>query len=350
MNRTVLLLSLPILSACSAGREEPEAKPLVAVTVATAELADVQSTVRAPATLHPREEAGVAARITAPIRELLARKGDHVAAGATLVRLDDRDLVAQRDDVAAALHQAEVVAERREELFEEGAIPQRELLAAQTDLAQSRARLEQVRAQLAFNELKSPFSGVITEQFLYPGDMAQPSSPVFTVADVRVIVARAQVPSSSATPIRSGQACAFASAEGGSDSRTGHVTVVTGAVDAARQSVEVWCEISNGTAGLLPGAFGRLTILTELMPGSVVVPLEAVQLAEGTHEGSVYVVDARKVAHRRDVEAGVVFDGKAQILRGLTAGEVVAVQGSYGLPDGTEVTVTEAPKQGTPLP
>ncbi len=341
MNRTVLLLLLPMLAACSSGPEEPAARPLVAVTAAPAEVADVEVNVLAPATLHARKEAGVASRITAPIRELLARKGDHVAAGATLARLDDKDLVAQRDEVAAALHQAEIVAERREELFKEGAIPQRELLASETDLAQSRARIDQVQAQLAYSELKSPFAGVITEQFLYPGDMAQPSSPVFTVADIGVAVARAQVPAPSAAAVRSGQACAFAAADGGKDSRPGRVTVVNGAVDTARQTVEVWCEIANGEARLLPGAFGQITIVTGRMPGSVVVPLQAVEFAEGTHEGAVYVVDSHKTAHRREVTGGVVFDGRVQILRGLKAGEVVIVQGAYGLPDGAEVTFTD---------
>jgi RND family efflux transporter MFP subunit len=341
MNRTLVLLLLPALAACSTGREEPEAKPLVAVTVAPAELADVEVTVHAPATLHARQEAGVASRITAPIRELRARKGDRVTAGETLVRLDDRDLVAQREEVAAALHQAEVVAGRRAELFKEGAIPQRELLAAQTDLAQSTARLEQVRAQLAFGDLKSPFSGVITEQFLYPGDMAQPSSPVFTVADIGAVVARAQVPASTAGPVRSGETCSFTATDQENDSRPGRVTVVNRAVDAARQTVEVWCEIANDKAQLLPGAFGQITILTGRMPGSVVVPLEAVEFAEGTHEGAVYVVDSHKVAHRREIEGGIVFDARVQVLRGLKAGEVVVVQGSYGLPDGAEVTFTD---------
>ena len=49
------------------------------------------------------------------------------------------------------------------------------------------------------------------------------------------------------------------------------------------------------------------------------------------------VVDDKRVAHKRDVETGQVFDGKVQMKSGLKAGERVVVEGAYGLPDGAEV-------------
>ena len=338
---TALLLSLALLGACSPAKVEPDAKPLVTVTVAEAEMADVQTSVRAPALVHPRQQASIASRITAPIRELLVGKGDRVAAGATLARLDSRDLLAQRAEATATMRQAEVLADRRSHLFEEGAIPQRDLLASQTELAQAKARLDLIGTQLTFAELRSPFAGRITEQFLYPGDMAQPGAPVFTVADVAVAVARAQVPPADAGPLRAGQACVFVPGDAPADSFPGKVTVVNPAVDPARRTIEAWCEIPNREGRLLPGTFGELRIGIGLASRSVVVPLGAVQLDEGTHKGSVCVVDAQKVAHRKEVEGGLVFDGKMQIVAGLAAGERVVVEGAYALPDGTAVRIAD---------
>lgn len=333
------ILPVLFLAGCSSPREEPEAKPLVTVTVATAETADIQSSVRAPALVHPRQQASVASRLTAPIRELLVGKGDRVAAGAILARLDSRDLVAQREDALAAMHQAEVLAERRTHLFDEGAIPQRDLLAAQTDLAQLKARLDVANTQLAFSEIRSPFAGAVTELLLYPGDMAQPGSPIFTVADVGIAVARAQVPQADAAEVRTGQACGFVSGDAPADSLPGRITVLNPAVDAARRTVEAWCEIPNADGRLLPGTFGEVRVLTGRPQKSVVVPLGAVQLEEGTRRGVVFVVDAAKVAHRKDVEGGLLVDGKMQIRAGLEAGEVIVVEGSYALPDGATVQV-----------
>src|SRR6266511_1220693 len=327
-----VLASLVALLGCSP-REEPEPRPVVAVKVAPATLEDVRRSVRAPALIHPRQQAAIASRLTAAVRELQVRKGDRVRAG---------QLLAQRAEAEAALHQAQALAASRTRLFEEGAIPQRDLLATQTELLQTKARLEGIEAQLRFTELLGPFDGLITEQFLYPGDMAQPSSPVFTVADLSLAVARAQVPESEAAAIRAGQSGLFVPADSPGESYEGRVTVVNRAVDPSRQAIEVWCEIPNAKTRLLPGAFGELRILTATSPKSVVVPLAAVQFSEGTRKGSVLVVDDQKVAHRREVAGGEVFDGKVQIVEGLKGGEAVVVEGGYGLPDGTSVRILPA--------
>jgi len=222
------ILAIPLLFLAGCGsREEKTADPVVDVKVARAETADVKLTVRAPASVFAREQANISARITAPIRKLLVRKGDNVAAGQALAQLDNRDLAAQRDEAAAAvadaeanlqkvesgtlptdierargqavgteaaLNQAQKFYERRKQLFEQGAIPQRDLQLSQTELAQAkanfevarrsldllqnqsrdkeiqmarskaaqaRARLTLVRALLDFSEIRSPFSGTI---------------------------------------------------------------------------------------------------------------------------------------------------------------------------------------------
>jgi RND family efflux transporter MFP subunit len=331
---SVVLVSFALAAACSP-REEPEAPPVVTVKVAPVEQADLVLHVRAPALVHPRQQASIASRLVATIRELTVGKGDRVAAGAVLARLEQRDLLAQQAESRAALAQAEALEARRSRLYEEGAIPERDLLAARTELATARARLDLVEAQLHYTELTSPFAGTVTEQLLYPGDMARPDNPIFTVMDLAVVVARAQVPEGEAVTVRSGQPCAFAGAEAPGSS--GRITVVGGAIDPARRTVEAWCEIQNPAGRLRPGSFGELSIETGTAPGSVVVPVAAVEFVEGTHRGTVRVVDEGKKALRREIESGAIVDGKVQVKSGLRPGETVIVEGGYGLPDGTAV-------------
>ncbi|HEV8385931.1 MAG TPA: efflux RND transporter periplasmic adaptor subunit [Candidatus Acidoferrales bacterium] len=382
MKTTPILLACLLLAGCGAKEEEKEPKPVVEVKVAQAELADVQITVRAPATIFPREQAGVASKITAPIRWLGARKGDRVSAGQVLARLEDRDLLAQRTEAvdkargevlsaAAALHLAQKNLDRRQKLYDQGAIPQKDLLDTQTEAAraqaafdvaqkflellESPARKQELRsaslteqqqkirqaffnAQLEFTEIRSPFTGAITEQFSYPGDMAKPESPIFTVMDLAVAVARAQVPEVDVRGVSIGKFCAFENADRPGTRAQGRVSVVNQAVDPARRTVEVWCEIPNGPAALRAGEFGALTIITGVDAKSVVVPKEAVQFVEGTHKGFVMLV-AGNTAKRVDVETGESYAGKVQIKQGLKAGDTVIVEGGYGLEDGTEVRV-----------
>lgn len=407
--RLRFLLSIGLcVSGCSP--QEPPSKPVVDVKVARAELADIERSVRGPAAIFPRAQANISARITAPIRDLRVRKGDTVAAGQLLAALENTDLLAQRREATAvvtdaqaslekisagtlptemerasgqlraaeaALNQARTVSERRQHLFEQGAIPNRDLLVSQTELAQaqvvydlarkslellqsqsqekdlriaasrleqSRARLDLIDAQVTFSELRSPFAGTITEQFLYPGDMAKPNVALFTIMDLSRAIARTQIQEADAASVRVLQACTFAPADSKDAPFRGQVSVVNGAVDTARRTVEVWCDIPNPARALRAGVFGNVSIAVETTPKSVVVPLSAVQFVQGTRNGFVMVVDDKRTARKRDVVGGEVVRDQVQITKGLQAGEVVVAEGGYGLPDGTEVRWAEEKK------
>ena len=405
MRNSLLIFGALLLAGCSAD-DETEPAPVVQVKVARATLEDVRLGVDAPATVFPRAQADIASKITAPIRELAVRKGDRVSAGQVLAELENRDLAAQREETItavtdaeaalakisagtlptdierargqvvtteAALRQAQQICDRRRELFEQGAIPNRELLASQTTLAQAkaqhevarkslellekhskendiqiarsqldqaRARVSYIEAQLEFTRIKSPYNGTVTEQFLYPGDMAQPASAIFRVMDLAVAVARAQVPEAEASGVRTGLECTFVPQDAPDTAITGHVSVVNQAVDPARRTVETWCEIGNTKRALRAGVFGAVRITTGMAPDSVVVPIEAVEFEEGTRQGMVLLASDEHRAVQRKVEAGITFGNKVQ-----KAGERVVVEGGYGLADGIELRWTEGEQQ-----
>jgi HlyD family secretion protein len=158
------------------------------------------------------------------------------------------------------------------------------------------------------------------------------------------VEARAQIPESDAAAIRVGQSCAFVSSDDRGASFNGRVSMVNQAVDPARRTIEAWCEIPNPKRALRGGVFGQASFVTGIAPKSVVVPLTAVQLIEGTKKGFVMIAGGKGAALKKEVEIGEVFDGKVQIKTGVTAGDSVIVQGAYGLPDGTQIRVQEESK------
>jgi RND family efflux transporter MFP subunit len=323
--------------ACRSSEAEHEVKPVVTVKVARAELGDLDLALTVPATIFPRERANISSSLTAPIRALRAHKGDRVAKGQVLAVLEDGDLLAQRGEAVAAVRHGEVLRQRRAQLFEQGAIPQRDLLTTETDLAQARARLERIAAQLRFTELRSPFAGTIVEQFLYAGDMVKPDSPVFTVVDLAVAVARAQVPETEVSAVHTGLRATFGAEALGETTAAGQITMVNQSVDAARRTVEIWAELPNREGALRDGVFGHLTIVTEHRPRRVLIPRTAVLLEAGTLAGTVMVVDDHKIAHKRAVQTLTGGGDRVAVASGLAAGETVVVEAGYGLPDNTAV-------------
>ena len=398
-----------VLAGCGKSAKEEEAPASVAVVkVAQVTQRDLDITVTAPGTIFAREQANIASRVTAPIRILQAKKGDSVTAGQVLAQLDNRDAEAQRADAAAQLADAQAAlerlksgtvpaeaerlrgqvetaqaafdlarknVERRQQLFDQGAIPNRDLLQSQTDLAQAgtalnvakrsldlmqnqttsldirsaqarvdsaKARLELAATQLQFTEIRSPFAGTITDQMMYPGDMASPSAPTFQLMDLAVVNARAQVPDNAAAPIRAGQHCEFVSSDAAIGSLPGRVTTISRALDPQRRTVEVWCEIENPQRRLQGNVFGNVTVTSGHMTKAAVVPKSAVQFKEGTRAGTVLVVDDKMVGHIREIQAGDAAGDVIPVMSGLQPGESVVVEGGYGLPDKTQLQLAKA--------
>jgi multidrug efflux pump subunit AcrA (membrane-fusion protein) len=314
-------------------------------------------------------------------RDLEAQHADAIAsaqsAEAALERMEQATIPFQltqaRGDLAAkkaALDLAEKVYERRKQLLAEGAISGRDLQiseaalaqaqanfnAAQTNLdnvekhtnaedlrtarnnlAQSRARETLAAANLSFAEIQSPFSGTVTEQLVFPGDMASTGTQLFTVADMSTAVARAQVDADQVAAVKVGQPCSFSKNDGSGPAAQGRIKVVNQAVDTARRTVEVWCEIPNHDGVLKSGFFGSVKISVGKASQAVVIPRSAIEFEEGTQTGRAYVVDDRNIAHLREVPAVLIDDHEVRVVSGLRAGEVVITVGEYGLPDNTQV-------------
>ena len=127
----------------SSATEEPSAV-VVSVKVAKAEKETIAAPVSAVGTIFPREQATVAAKISAQIKTMSLLKNKLVKAGEVIAVLESRDLVAQRNEAVAALNQ-ERASERS---VTTGTIPQtnaqdqKALRDAQAKVATARATYE----------------------------------------------------------------------------------------------------------------------------------------------------------------------------------------------------------------
>ena len=214
-----------------------------------------------------------------------------------------------------------------------------QLKSAEGQLASAKGKYEGAAALLAYSEIRSPISGVVTDRPTYPGETPTPGTPLLTVMDLSSVIAKAHIPQDQAVQLKPGNTATVKAP--GDIEVEGKVTLVSPALDANSTTVEVWVEAPNADGRLRPGASVALEMVASAVNDAVVVPATAVLK---TPEGAnivMLVQDGKAV--QTEVETGIRDGEMVQIAKGLKGGETIIVKGAYGLPDKTKVKIADEP-------
>jgi multidrug efflux pump subunit AcrA (membrane-fusion protein) len=392
----------------SKGESEAEVTPVVSVKVAKAEKGSIAAQVVAVGTIWPREKADVGAKISAQIRKMPLLKNKVVRAGEVIAQLESRDLQAQRAEAVAALNQARAeerslvtgqipktnaedqkalndarakvnnarrLYERRQALYAQGGISQKDLEATRLDLttAEDELRLEEqtvalrgrslnpndrtlaaaktaqaqqhvatLDAQLSYATIRSPMTGIVTDQYQYEGEFASAGGKLVTIADTSTVIVKAPFSDTVVAELKPGDAATVVPTDTSAEEMKGQITLLSRSSDPTNRTVEVWVTLANGAGKLRANGAAQVTVLANSKNDAIVVPASAVTLeASNADEGTVMIVDAKNVARERKVTVGVRSGDSIEISEGLQEGETVVIEGNFALPDGTKVEIAK---------
>ena len=371
----VALVAGLALPACS-GRADTvsetgtDAMPVDTATVAMAEIPD---TFEAGGIVQARTTATLMARVLAPVRDVRAVPGDRVRAGQVLIVLDGRDLAAQarRARAEGAASDQDVIAAGAERQAAEaalalarathariaGLVSKRSATPQELDettgalrAAEARAAAAAARAQAAiasveaaraaseaadttetFSRITAPFDGVVTEKMVEPGNMAAPGTPLMRIEDTARFRLDVRVDEARIGRVSPGAPVSVALDTGSDDGARvvdGTVTEVGRAADADVRSFLVKIELP-ADGRLRSGMFGRARFSTGPRRALTVPGSALVQRGQMT---SVFVVE-KDIARVRLVNVR-----GAEVLAGLSDGDVVIVKPPPTLTDGRRVT------------
>jgi HlyD family secretion protein len=393
-------------------KEEKEKEPEVSVQTSPAEKEDISQIVNEEAVIFPLQQATVAPKITSTIKQFLVQRGSKVKKGQLLAVLENADLSAaaessrgdfeqaeaaytttvtsslpqqiqkaQLDAASAksAFEAAEKVYNSRKDLFQQGALPRRELDAAEVALVAARSQNEQAQkqladlqrvgreqalksaqgtrlsaegkyrgaaAQLSYSEIKSPIDGVVTDRPLYVGDLATANQPLLTVMNISKLIAKGHIPQSEATQLKVGNPAQL-KVPGLDEPIEGKVTLVSPALDPGSTTIEVWVEAKKSNPALRPGITVQVAMTAKTVKDAVVVPAAAVYKNPEGNGNYVLVAGTDDKAHQKPVQVGIRNGEDAQIASGINPGDPVIISGGYAVPDGTKIKVEkpEAPEK-----
>lgn len=109
-------------------------------------------------------------------------------------------------------------------------------------------------------------------------------------------------------------------------------------IDKKNRTFILKVEVDNSQWILRPGMFARAEINVSSDQDPMLIPGRAVQNLDSSGSGYVFVVKDG-VALRRKVMVGKTLQDKAEIVKGLTKGDLVIIQGQDRISDLDEVSV-----------
>jgi len=372
-----LSASLMLLASCGGEPHKKEAVTAASVTVQVVAASEVEwpETYEATGTVRARASAVISSRVMGYIRDVKAQAGDRVTQGKLLIVLDARDLDAQFRQAEAAVHEAhsampevesavaaakaqldlaEVTLRRMKDLFEKKSISNQEFdeastrwkaaeanhrmtLARREQLAskirQAEEALEAARIMRSYSQIAAPFTGVVTDKRVNPGDLATPGAPLLTIEREGAYRLEAPVAESRLAQIRPGQTASIV-LEALDKKIEARVSEIVPAVDAASRAYTVKLDLP-ALGQIRSGMFGRV-LFTLGARKALAVPAAAV-IERGQLQSVLVTEDG--VARTRLVTLGTSAGGRREVLSGVSAGDKVIVPVPAGLADGARVEV-----------
>ncbi len=238
----------------------------------------------------------------------------------------------------AKLAQAHAALQQARQSALQIAVKRQDARAMHEMAAVKRADLAAATSVAATAEIRSPLRGVVTRRAMNPGDMADVSTPILEVTEVRALNLIASVTGEDGQKLRAGMQAHITATDVPNRVFSGTVLNV-GQIDPLTNLLSLRLSVSDSRGALRAGTFATAEIVVRRDPRAVVVPKPSILAREGKQV--VFVVGHDSIVHQKEVTVGAEHDGLVEVLKGVSSGEKIVRLGQYEVADGTKVHEAE---------
>lgn len=314
-----------------------------AVNVVTLQLQPglLRDKINLPGAVEAWDSLQIMAKVAGSIEEVLVVKGQQVAKGQLIARIESKDYQIALDSAKAAYALAQTDLARNESLRSKGISTQASLEQQQNQVRQTKAALEQAELQLSRCQITAPMAGVINRLDAKAGLMTSSLMPsalaeIIALDQVKAVIA---VPEADVAAVRRLKQVELEIQALGNEKFTAKVHYLAQAPESQARAYRLELAIDNPGHRILPGMFVRASIVKEAQEQALAVPLFSVISRNG---GQFVYVEENGIARRRPVQTGFLEGWQVLVTEGLQAGDKVIIEGHRSVEDGQPVKVVKS--------
>ncbi|MBQ7425904.1 MAG: efflux RND transporter periplasmic adaptor subunit [Prevotella sp.] len=342
-----------LLASCGGGGGRPTfGDNEYPVTTVGTSSTDMQTTY--PAAIKGVQDVQISPKVAGFITQINVKEGQTVSAGQVLFVIDNvtyqatvRQAQAGLNTAQASLNTAKLNYENSQKLHENGVIGDFELQSATNQFEQAKAAVFQAEASLAsakemlnFCYVKSPAAGVVGTLPFKVGTLVNTASVLTTVSNNSSMEAYFSVTEKEAmiiskTGLDKIPAVKLQLADGSIYGLEGHVTKMSGVIDATTGSVQLIAAFQNPEKQLKSGATGTI-IIPRQNSDAIIIPMGCV--SEVQNKKFVYLLGKNNKVKYTEIKVDPQNDGNNYIVtEGLKTGDKYVTNGITKLNDGMEI-------------
>lgn len=296
--------------------------------------------------------ARLSSRAPGVVTEVLKDLGEAISAGDVLAVVDSSELGTAKAELLQANETVklwEANAKREHELLEKGVGIERELLEAETRLAEARISVIKARQRLktlglsdaqienvsqdgdtsSLLSVTASFDGIVVDRTAVVGEVVQSGEPLLSIADTSVMWAMVDLATSDSLVVRVEQSATVLIDGLLGQTFQGTLTWISTQIDPKTRTLKARIELDNEDGLLKANMFGRAQIHAGDNRAALSVPKDAVQW-EGCCNVAFVRTDVDGL-HYQPVRLKLAFDAgdRYEVQSGLKAGDVVVTRGSF---------------------
>jgi RND family efflux transporter MFP subunit len=274
------------------------------------------------------------------LTSLTVKAGQRVVKGQILGRVDDAGMSQQLASAENQYSLAKTTFDRQKNLWDKKIGSEIQFLQAQTQMISAQKAVAQIKAQLSKTVIRAPFSGTIDEVFAERGQVVAPNPQgLMRIVNLGNMYVSTTVPESYIGKLKMGDLVDVYLTSLGKTYK-GKVRQVGNFINPNNRSFGIEVSLPNPDNLLRPNQVAKLKITDYTNKNAIIVPTGVIQ-QDGTGSKFVYVVEGSNgktgTAKKVIVEIGKSSDNVTEIVSGLSANDIIVVEGVNSISNGMKL-------------